>query len=91
MPLIQQELDRTVERWNNHLISHSRNAGCPHGRPNVLYTVPEETGKDISRMVDNIGCTYTIYSVKLHASIYDNSISTFAQGLSDEMEVKVVI
>ncbi|XP_053407984.1 uncharacterized protein LOC128559679 [Mercenaria mercenaria] len=39
--LFQTELDSTTDVWNNHLIRPSRVGTSPHGRPNVLYTVPE--------------------------------------------------
>ncbi|XP_033646897.1 uncharacterized protein LOC117306426 [Asterias rubens] len=39
--LIQDELDRTADVWNTHIISPSKNENVPHGRPNVMYFVPE--------------------------------------------------
>ena len=27
--------------WNNHQIRPTRNARTPHGRPNIIYTLPE--------------------------------------------------
>ncbi|XP_033747511.1 uncharacterized protein LOC117332637 isoform X2 [Pecten maximus] len=44
MPLLQMDLDHLMDRWNNHYISHSRQAACPGGRPAVLYRLPEASG-----------------------------------------------
>ncbi|XP_033758499.1 uncharacterized protein LOC117340828 isoform X2 [Pecten maximus] len=44
MPLLQMDLDHLIDRWNNHYISHSRQAACPGGRPAVLYRLPEASG-----------------------------------------------
>ncbi|XP_061181657.1 uncharacterized protein LOC133190185 [Saccostrea echinata] len=44
MPLLQHELNNLVEQWNNHSISYNRHAACPHGKPTVLYLLPEEKG-----------------------------------------------
>ena len=38
---LKDELDRTAEVWNAHVISPSKNENVPHGRPNVMYFVPE--------------------------------------------------
>jgi hypothetical protein len=37
----QDELDQTADIWDSHIIRPSRNENVPHGRPNVMYTVPE--------------------------------------------------
>lgn len=47
MPLLQDDLNNLVEQWNNHPISYNRHAACPHGRPTVLYILPEEKGINI--------------------------------------------
>lgn len=39
--IFQNEMDSTVDVWNNHLIRPSRTATSPYGRPNIMYTVPE--------------------------------------------------
>lgn len=39
--MFQNELDSTVDVWNNHLMRLSRVGTSPHGRPNILYTIPE--------------------------------------------------
>ncbi|XP_069109274.1 uncharacterized protein [Argopecten irradians] len=44
MPLIQSELDNIRDEWNSHHVSYSRQASCPNGRPDVLYTLFEDTG-----------------------------------------------
>lgn len=41
---LQDELDSTKESWNSHLIRPSRNEHVPHGRPDVMYIVPELYG-----------------------------------------------
>lgn len=38
---LQDELDATKESWNSHLIRPSKNVNVPHGRPDIMYTVPE--------------------------------------------------
>lgn len=37
----QDELDATKDSWNSHLIRPSGNHHVPHGRPDVMYLVPE--------------------------------------------------
>lgn len=37
----QDELHKTAEVWNADVTSPSKNANVPHGRPNVMYSVPE--------------------------------------------------
>ncbi|XP_061170558.1 uncharacterized protein LOC133179892 [Saccostrea echinata] len=44
MPVLQNVLDAVKEQWNNHPIAYNRHSACPHGRPNVLYILPEEKG-----------------------------------------------
>ncbi|KAF5887205.1 uncharacterized protein DAT39_022327 [Clarias magur] len=39
--IIQTELDAVKESWNSHLIRPSRNQRVPHGRPEVMYFLPE--------------------------------------------------
>lgn len=39
--IFQNEMDSVVDVWNNHLIRPSRVGTSPHGRPNILYTIPE--------------------------------------------------
>ncbi|KAF4095133.1 hypothetical protein G5714_024211 [Onychostoma macrolepis] len=39
--LIKEDLDSTKDTWNSHLIRPSRNSLVPHGRPDVMYTLPE--------------------------------------------------
>lgn len=34
-------MDSVKETWNSHLIRPSRNELVPHGRPDVMYTIPE--------------------------------------------------
>ncbi|XP_055073955.2 uncharacterized protein [Misgurnus anguillicaudatus] len=50
--LIQEELDSTKDTWNSHLIRPLRNSLVPHGRPDVMYTLPElyETEDYISQV-----------------------------------------
>ncbi|XP_028516806.1 uncharacterized protein LOC110245566 isoform X2 [Exaiptasia diaphana] len=44
MDIIQDELNRFVNCWNNHTIRPSKRAECPHGKPNILYLLPHENG-----------------------------------------------
>ncbi|XP_041364959.1 uncharacterized protein LOC121380210 [Gigantopelta aegis] len=39
--LVQNDLDRIVTVWNSHRIRPSKNENVPHGRPMVLYSMPE--------------------------------------------------
>ena len=41
MVLFQRDLDSTLSVWNTHRIRPSKNENVPHGRPVVLYTLPE--------------------------------------------------
>ncbi|ROJ26374.1 hypothetical protein DPX16_12536 [Anabarilius grahami] len=40
-PGLNPDLDSTKDTWNSHLIRPSRNSLIPHGRPDVMYTLPE--------------------------------------------------
>lgn len=42
--ILQTELDETLELWNNHRIRKVRNSECPSGRPNILYSLPDNNG-----------------------------------------------
>ena len=44
MDVLQEDLDRVVNTWNNHTIRQTRNSECPHGKPNILYLLPRENG-----------------------------------------------
>ena len=44
MGILQNELDETVNLWNNHRIRSVRNAECPGGRPHALYYLPGKDG-----------------------------------------------
>ena len=39
--LIQDDLNKIVEYWNNHKILTSRLFESPDGRPSVIYELPE--------------------------------------------------
>ncbi|KAK7912569.1 hypothetical protein WMY93_012780 [Mugilogobius chulae] len=41
MGIIQDELDKTQQVWDSHIIRPSRNERVPSGRPRVMYTIPE--------------------------------------------------
>ena len=45
--ILQDELYETVENWNHHRIRPSRMAESPHGRPDVLYFLPQNQGQDV--------------------------------------------
>lgn len=55
MPVLQNALNAVKEQWNNHSIAYNRNSACPHGRPNVLYILPEEKGTQVFRSLSDIG------------------------------------
>ena len=42
--VLQAELDKTKEYWNNHNIRKNRLSEAPGGRPVILYTVPSIIG-----------------------------------------------
>ena len=44
MGIPQNELNETVNLWNNHLVRSVRNAEFPGGRPYALYCLPGEDG-----------------------------------------------
>ena len=44
MGILQNELDETVNLWNNQRIRSARTAECPGGRPHALYYLPGEDG-----------------------------------------------
>lgn len=46
MDLLQEDLDRVVNNWNNHTIRQTRSSECPHGKPNILYLLPRENGNN---------------------------------------------
>lgn len=41
MPILQKELHQVAKLWNLHYIRNSTNNDSPHGRPDVLYFLPE--------------------------------------------------
>ena len=45
MFIMQQELDEMKSMWSTHYIREVRNSECPPGRPNVLYFMPEQSGR----------------------------------------------
>ena len=44
-PIIQEELNVLVNEWNHHYIRKSRHSETPGGIPEMLYFIPEESGK----------------------------------------------
>ncbi len=42
--VLQADLDRAVELWNNHNIRPQNNRECPSGKPNMMYFIPEHFG-----------------------------------------------
>ncbi|VDI17274.1 Hypothetical predicted protein [Mytilus galloprovincialis] len=66
MPVVQQELNLLVERWNNHHISANRNAACPNGRPNTLHIAPEDSGgTDCLQPVEEIDIDFALHLCKV--------------------------
>ena len=43
MAIIQEELNKASKLWNLHRIRPSKNDSSPHGRPEMLYSLPEIT------------------------------------------------
>ena len=39
--ILQADLDRAVEIWNNHTIRRQTNSECPSGKPNIMYHLPQ--------------------------------------------------
>ncbi|OWF56044.1 hypothetical protein KP79_PYT20971 [Mizuhopecten yessoensis] len=39
--LVQRDLDNIASVWNTHTIRPSKNQNVPHGRPAVLFSMPE--------------------------------------------------
>lgn len=39
--LIQRDFDQTVQEWNQHCIRRQNNIESPHGKPDLMYYVPE--------------------------------------------------
>lgn len=44
MPLLSVELQDIVKLWNTHYIRKSRNENVPHGKPDIIYYLPEVFG-----------------------------------------------
>ena len=40
-PLLQSDLDQVVSVWKCHQIRPTKNQNMPHGKPAVLFTIPE--------------------------------------------------
>ena len=38
--LLQADMDRAAQMWNNHTIRRQNNAKCPSGKPNMMYHLP---------------------------------------------------
>lgn len=59
-------MDNTVQVWDNHLIRPSRNERVYHGRPNVMYIIPElynsrdylQRTSPNDRLLCAAGCTF---------------------------------
>ena len=41
---MQKNIDQAVLQWNMHRIRPSKNQNVPHGRPAVLYNMPNNFG-----------------------------------------------
>ncbi|XP_027858982.1 uncharacterized protein LOC114135683 [Xiphophorus couchianus] len=51
--IIQKELNEVVSAWNHHRIRPTHNSQSPHGRPFMMYTVPEVYGtRDYLHSID---------------------------------------
>ena len=46
LSILQDDLDATARVWDSHIIRPSKNEKVPHGRPNVMYCVPELYGSE---------------------------------------------
>lgn len=47
MDILQDDIDRCARKWNDHTVRPTKNAECPHGKPNILYALPQEKGSSI--------------------------------------------
>ena len=41
---LQEDIDDAVELWNLHAIRHSKNAISPHGKPSMMFMLPDLYG-----------------------------------------------
>ncbi len=41
MELLKNDLNLTMTHWNTHYLRRSRNSVSPHGKPDIMYYVPE--------------------------------------------------
>ena len=44
MGIIQEELNKVRQHWNQHRIRPTHNCEAPNGKPDVLYFLPHLTG-----------------------------------------------
>ena len=44
MDILQDDIDRCARKWNDHRMRPTANSECPHGKPNILYLLPQENG-----------------------------------------------
>ena len=51
----QDDLDKVVGVWDQHLIRPSKNERVPHGRPNIMYNLPELYGSTECRLTVSSG------------------------------------
>ena len=45
LPVLTRDLNEYVSIWNSHHIRPVRLAGCPSGRPDDMFDMPEEFGE----------------------------------------------
>lgn len=43
--LVQDDLNRCAQEWNQHRIRHTKSAELPGGKPDLMYYLPELYGK----------------------------------------------
>ena len=55
MHLLRTELRDIMQLWNTHYIRKSRNEDAPHGKPDIMYYMPELFGgRDCLLHVDEV-------------------------------------
>ena len=59
MYLLRRELNTVIQLWNVHYIRKSRDASAPHGKPDIMYHMPE--------LFDSEDCLHAVNSDELNA------------------------
>jgi hypothetical protein len=82
MELLQSELNKCINEWNNHYIRKQKNAESPYGKPEILYKLPELTNSHECgyKIIENkvILCD-NIYSIQISPIGCINEFKNIAQ------------